>query len=108
MYGKESSGPTRYKLTSIRNRPLCLPAGRQACPKLRVGTDPRLYLTRVSGNGTNNTWMDIRPPCAAASLEQLPLNKIFTSPHQMRKHFDPAALKDLARSMKLEGLIQPI
>jgi ParB family chromosome partitioning protein len=47
-------------------------------------------------------------PCPAPSIEQLRLEQIFTSPHQMRKHFDPAALKDLARSMKEEGLIQPI
>src|SRR5271154_3670305 len=45
---------------------------------------------------------------SSPSLEQLPLEKIFTSPHQMRKQFDPAALRDLARSMKQEGLIQPI
>jgi ParB family chromosome partitioning protein len=42
------------------------------------------------------------------SIEQLPLEKIYTSPHQMRKEFEPLALRDLARSMKEEGLIQPI
>src|SRR5882672_5271514 len=49
-----------------------------------------------------------RSPCPAPSIEQLRLEQIFTSPHQMRKHFNPATLKDLARSMKEEGLIQPI
>lgn len=44
----------------------------------------------------------------ASSIEQIPLQKIFKSPHQMRKTFDPIALRDLARSMKREGLIQPI
>src|ERR1043166_2928018 len=44
----------------------------------------------------------------AQCIEPLPLDKIFTSPHQMRKQFDPAALRELARSMKQEGLIQPI
>jgi ParB family chromosome partitioning protein len=47
-------------------------------------------------------------PVPAVSIEQLQIEKIFNSPHQMRKHFDPAALRDLARSMKEEGLIQPI
>jgi ParB family chromosome partitioning protein len=47
-------------------------------------------------------------PCAVPTIEQLPLTKIYTSPHQMRKQFDPIALRDLARSMKQEGLIQPI
>jgi ParB family chromosome partitioning protein len=45
-------------------------------------------------------------PCP--SIEQLPLDKIYTSPHQMRKEFDPMSLRDLARSMKEEGLIQPV
>ena len=47
-------------------------------------------------------------PCPPPSIEQLRLEQIFTSPHQMRKHFDPAALRDLANSLKEEGLIQPI
>ena len=47
-------------------------------------------------------------PAPSPSIEQLPLEKIFTSPHQMRKQFDPSALRDLARSMKEEGLIQPV
>ncbi len=46
--------------------------------------------------------------CPSISIEQLRLEQIFTSPHQMRKQFDPMALRDLARSMKQEGLIQPI
>src|SRR5579863_4034710 len=39
---------------------------------------------------------------------KIPLNKIYASPHQMRRHFDETSLKELARSIKLEGLIQPI
>jgi len=46
------------------------------------------------------------PLCLA--IEQLPISKIYSSPHQMRKHFDDAALRNLANSMKQEGLIQPI
>jgi len=47
-------------------------------------------------------------PSPTLSIEQLRLEQIFTSPHQMRKHFDPGALRDLAKSMKEEGLIQPV
>ncbi len=47
-------------------------------------------------------------PNGSLSIQQLPLEKIYTSPHQMRRHFDSGALKDLARSMKEEGLIQPV
>ncbi len=49
-----------------------------------------------------------RSPRPPASIEELRLEQIFASPHQMRRHFDPASLRDLARSMKDEGLIQPI
>lgn len=39
---------------------------------------------------------------------ELPIDQIYVSPHQMRRQFEGAALQDLARSMKQEGLIQPI
>src|SRR5580698_2809573 len=42
------------------------------------------------------------------SIQPLVISTIYASPHQMRKHFDEAALRDLAKSMKQEGLIQPI
>ncbi len=51
--------------------------------------------------------MDLNPT-TTQSIESIRLEKIFTSPHQMRKHFDPKGLRDLARSMEQEGLIQPI
>src|SRR5262245_37885091 len=44
----------------------------------------------------------------ALSIEGISLDLIYNSPHQMRRFFDPAALKELAGSMKQEGLIQPI
>ncbi len=55
-----------------------------------------------------NVGMVERSPRPPTSIEELHLTKIFASPHQMRKHFDTASLRDLARSMKEEGLIQPI
>lgn len=58
--------------------------------------------------------MDMHPRVTDATAEtpetiqKIPLGQIYCSPHQMRKHFDPVKLKELARSMKQEGLIQPI
>jgi ParB family transcriptional regulator, chromosome partitioning protein len=52
--------------------------------------------------------VDTSSSTAALSIQQIPLNRIYTSPHQMRRHFDLAGLKELAASMKQEGLIQPI
>jgi len=47
-------------------------------------------------------------PAASAPVLPIPLGQIYTSPHQMRRHFDPGALRALAKSMQEEGLIQPI
>lgn len=48
------------------------------------------------------------PSSTALTIERISLDLIFTSPHQMRRVFDSEALRDLAQSMKQEGLIQPI
>jgi ParB family chromosome partitioning protein len=66
-----------------------------------------LLLTPNPPKQYNLPMVDTRP-CPTPSIEQLRLEQIFTSPHQMRKHFDTALLKELAKSMKQEGLIQPI
>ncbi len=47
-------------------------------------------------------------PPDPTSVKKLSIEKIYASPHQMRRQFDPVALKELARSIKQEGLIQPI
>ncbi len=43
-----------------------------------------------------------------ASISDIPIDKIVTNPFQPRTVFDEAALEDLAESIKLLGLIQPI
>jgi len=42
------------------------------------------------------------------SLHTLPIDKIYRSPHQMRRHFDSQSLEELADSLRLEGLLQAI
>src|SRR5260370_1978234 len=41
-------------------------------------------------------------------IEQIPLELIDENPYQTRRSFDPAALKELAESIKASGLAQPI
>jgi len=41
-------------------------------------------------------------------VEQIPLDLIGENPYQTRRTFDPAALKELAESIKASGLAQPI
>ncbi|MEY4272255.1 MAG: hypothetical protein RL250_1121 [Verrucomicrobiota bacterium] len=50
------------------------------------------------------------PAPAAASLTptELPVSVIIPNPHQPRKEFEEAAVKELAESIRSEGLLQPI
>ncbi len=44
----------------------------------------------------------------ANTINKIPLNWIEINPYQPRKDFDPDALRELADSIKIHGLIQPI
>jgi ParB family chromosome partitioning protein len=41
-------------------------------------------------------------------MEEIPLEFIETNPYQPREHFEPSALQDLAESIRIQGIIQPI
>jgi ParB family chromosome partitioning protein len=43
-----------------------------------------------------------------SNLNEIPLSEIEVNPFQPRKHFDPEPLKELAASIKVHGIIQPI
>jgi ParB family chromosome partitioning protein len=47
-------------------------------------------------------------PNTSVTVEQIPVEKVTPSQFQARKSFDDGPLKELADSMKTEGLIQPI
>lgn len=42
------------------------------------------------------------------NINEIPLTEIETNPFQPRQHFDQEALKELAESIKVHGIIQPI
>lgn len=48
------------------------------------------------------------PKAAEVSIQEIPLNRIVTNPYQPRTTFDQDALEELAESIRLLGLIQPI
>jgi len=48
------------------------------------------------------------PPAALENLNEIPLSEIETNPFQPRQHFDQEALNELAESIKVHGIIQPI
>src|SRR5689334_988458 len=41
-------------------------------------------------------------------LTSVPLSSLHANPEQPRRHFDPTALEELAASMKVRGILQPI
>lgn len=41
-------------------------------------------------------------------IEKIPVDKLQANPHQPRKHFDEAALAELAASIKRYGIVQPL
>jgi ParB family chromosome partitioning protein len=49
-----------------------------------------------------------QPVIAQENLNEIPLAEIETNPFQPRLHFDQEALKELAESIKVHGIIQPI
>ena len=45
---------------------------------------------------------------AGPALRHLPIELVVPNPEQPRKHFEPALLRELADSIKLHGILQPI
>ncbi|MBQ8792499.1 MAG: ParB/RepB/Spo0J family partition protein [Clostridia bacterium] len=58
-------------------------------------------ITKSKQKAENTNSMD-------AGVTELDINKIYPNPNQPRKHFDEEALQELASSIKLHGVIQPL
>lgn len=48
------------------------------------------------------------PVAAINAIAEIPVNTVQTNPFQPRTHFDAEALEELAESIKIQGIIQPI
>lgn len=48
------------------------------------------------------------PPVVTSGVTEISLDSIETNPYQPRTHFDLVALEELAQSIKVQGIIQPI
>lgn len=51
---------------------------------------------------------DYAAPSSSAAPGLIPVSNIDANPEQPRRHFDEAALQDLARSIEVQGVLQPI
>lgn len=51
---------------------------------------------------------EILPEVAKTGISEIPLSEIQVNPYQPRTHFDKDALEELAESIRVQGIIQPI
>ncbi|REE97268.1 ParB/RepB/Spo0J family partition protein [Thermomonospora umbrina] len=58
--------------------------------------------------GRDGTALSDMEPVAGAHFAELPLSTITPNPRQPRSHFDEDALDELAESIKIVGLLQPV
>src|SRR5690606_40127188 len=49
-----------------------------------------------------------RSPMPRSGMDEIPLSEIEVNPFQPRTYFDKEALQELADSIKVQGIIQPI
>ncbi|MCA9711846.1 MAG: ParB/RepB/Spo0J family partition protein [Myxococcales bacterium] len=55
-----------------------------------------------------DTTAEAAPAPAGSGLRTVPIESLSPGPEQPRKHFEPGALSELARSIETQGIIQPI
>jgi ParB family chromosome partitioning protein len=58
--------------------------------------------------GSYDKKVDPAPRHPVNTIAEIELSRIETNPHQPRTHFDQEALAELAESIRLQGIIQPI
>lgn len=65
---------------------------------------------RPLGRGLSSLISEARAPieAARAGVSKLPIQQIRPNPKQPRRHFDDAALNELAQSIHVQGVLQPV
>ena len=81
--------------------------GLSSLMNVSAGTQAPEELVAGSAAGAGGSSSTSNPPAGAHVLE-LPLAQISPNPHQPRRVFDDASLKELADSIRTTGVIQPI
>jgi ParB family chromosome partitioning protein len=74
--------------------------------KMQIGKGIRALLTTIDERGTAPTGQELRE-LTKETLE-VPVDSIEANPYQPRTDFDEEALKELAQSIRLHGIIQPL
>ena len=76
---------------------------RQRCSKQEVDHDGRRRATSALGRG-----LGALLPTTGESVQQIDIDLIAPNPDQPRKHFESAALDELAESISQHGILQPL
>lgn len=78
--------------------------------KKALGRGLNALLSDSSADDRLEVDLPISPAAASAvgGLNEIPVEEIEVNPFQPRSHFDQEALKELAESIKVHGIIQPI
>jgi len=74
--------------------------------KQELGLGIRALLTNIDNEIQKDSVSVVKE--LAHSIAMIPLDQIEVNPFQPRHDFDPAALEELADSIRIHGLIQPV
>src|SRR5688572_17678381 len=75
-------------------------------PKAQIGKGIRALLTNIEERGTAPTDEELQE--LTRETIEIPVNEIEVNPFQPRVDFDEAAMEELAQSIRMHGIIQPL
>ncbi|UPL48046.1 ParB/RepB/Spo0J family partition protein [Hymenobacter sublimis] len=93
---------------SEKNEEKNTPAAASAAAKRKVGGLGRGLNALIEGSYEKKSERLGLVPHPVNSVGLIAVNQIEANPYQPRTHFDQAALQELAESIKLQGIIQPV
>src|SRR6266571_3310692 len=102
MAAIEEHKPIEKRRALGRGLDSLLPAG----PRVVAAAAPAVMPSAAAAAISEHTPERLRPE--GDVVEQIPLELIDENPYQTRRNFDPAALNELADSIRASGLAQPI
>ena len=75
-------------------------------PKTQIGKGIRALLTNIEERGTAPTGPELQE--LTRETMEIPIDEISVNPYQPRVDFDQDALEELAQSIRMHGIIQPL
>ncbi|RSK23892.1 ParB/RepB/Spo0J family partition protein [Hymenobacter metallilatus] len=93
---------------SEKNEEKNIPAAAAAAPKRKIGGLGRGLNALIEGSYEKKSERLGLVPHPVNSVGLIPVGQIQANPYQPRTHFDQDALQELAESIKIQGIIQPV